>query len=236
MPDPITAPEPQPNPGAFDPEAFMTKMLAEMDKRTNATDKKFNALLAKLEAKPEPKPEGGGDPKPGEGDPTPAPQDARNIAELNANQKRMARQIEEANAQIMAWQQKAEAAEKAKLESERMSAIDSVLSGIEFASPKARQQFRDAYAGKVERDEDGALIVRTDRGEPLPFNTYLTAEAESSPHFLAAAGKGGAGATGGKKSFGGSKVDILGMTAAEISKLPAEQRTAAWHETVSALR
>jgi len=118
-------------------------------------------------------------------------------------------------------------AENKQVETARMAAIDAVLSDLPFPNPdgkgKAKQQFRDAYQGKVKRDEDGSFIVETDKG-PMGVDVFLKTEFEESPHFAASQGHGGAGATGGTKPAGGSKLlDIQGMTTEQILKAPKEQ-------------
>src|SRR5689334_6412267 len=92
--DPNPAPEPgsNPNPGAFNADDFMAKLLGEMDKRTNAMAKQVKELAQKMTPAPksadEPKE---GDPKPGESD----LKEARTIADLNAAMKRLAQQVKE---------------------------------------------------------------------------------------------------------------------------------------------
>lgn len=226
MLDPTPTPEPgTPNPGAFDPKAFSDSLLAEFNKGLNALDKKINGVMKALETKP---PADQANPNPPAADPAnpnpEPPKEAKTIAELNLRFERQQREIDAVKAESAASKKEKEEAIQGRLEAERVTAFDKVIQDIPFASPKARQQFRDAYLPKVVRDDDGAFVVNTDKGA-IGYDQYLKAEAEDSPHLLAAQGSGGAGATGGKKPGAiNAKVDVLAMTGAQIHALPAEAK------------
>jgi hypothetical protein len=233
MPEPNPAPEPEvtPNPGAFDPEAFMTKLMGEFDKRTNAMDKKLNKLADQLK---QPKPvDPPADPAT---DPT-TPQDPPkkvSEADLNAKLALLTRQIETLTQENMSSKKAAEEESKKRLEAERVAAFDAAIADIPFADAKARATFKKAYLPDVVRDEDGNLVAQTDKG-PMAFAEYLKAEAESQPALLISEGHRGAGANAGKKAFGGQKIDIFNMSQKEIQALKPEVRDQLLAEAAAAL-
>lgn len=224
--DPGAGPtDPQnPPPGAFDPKAFSEMLLGEIDKRINALDKKINGVVKSLE----PKPADPAAPPPADPAAPPAePKEARTIAELNIELASLRKKTDALVNENAAEKKARELAEEKQRELARMSAIDAVLNDLPFPSPKAKQQFRDAYQGKVKRDEDGTYIVESEKG-PLGFDIYLKSEFDESPHFAARAGHSGAGATPGQKPGGSSKLlDVLNMTTAQILAAPKEQVDAA---------
>ncbi len=231
-----------PNPGAFDPDAFMSKLLGEFDKRVNAMDKKFNKFTEGQKAKPEGQkatdPAPVADPK--AADPASDPQvgdlkaDAKTVAEFNAKLHQMSRSLELVTRESEERKKIAEQETQKRMEAERVQAFDSAIQDIPFADAKARSTFRKAYLGDVVRDDEGNLVAMTEKG-PMAIKEYLSAEAQAQPSLLAKEGHAGAGADRGKKAFGGSKIDIFTMSAAEIAKLDPKVRDQLLVEAASAL-
>lgn len=207
-------PPKDPNPGV-DLDAFAAKLLGEFDKRVNAIDKKINVITKQLEPK-EPPP--AGDPPAGD-PPVAEPPQAKTVAELNSQIAGMRKQLENLTTENVSEKKRREVAEKAAGEEKRVNAFDSAIADVPFVSPKARQQFRDAYLQKVVTDDDGNFVVNTDKG-PMAYADFLKSEAESSTHLLAPQGSGGSGASAGTKPRGGSKIDIANMSVAEVAALP----------------
>jgi hypothetical protein len=231
---PNTGPDPN-NPAsqAFDMKAFKDELMREFSTALGGATQSLKKDVAKMiaETKPaasaeptNPNPDPAADPA----NPAEPPKDAKTVAELNA-------QFQSLQKKFMATEQRVVQAEKEKseernmrLEGERLTAIDRVLADLPFPneSPKARQQFRDAYQSKVKRDEDGTFVVETDKGA-ISADTFLRTEFEDSPHFAAPQGHGGAGANAGKKPAGGAKLlDVVNMTDSEIAKAPKDLRDA----------
>ena len=239
--DPITpAAGSDPNPGAFDPDAFMSKLLGEFDKRTNAMDKKFNKFL-ETQKKPDAAPKAG-DPAPG-GDPqVDAPPlvdpalkgDAKALAEMNAKLHAMSRTLETVTRESEDRKRTAEEETSKRMEGERVSAFDLAIQDIPFADAKSRQTFRKAYLADVVRDEEGNLVAQTEKG-PMAIKEYLIAEAQAQPSLMAKEGHSGGGANSGKKNFGANKIDIFTMTQAEIGKLDPKVRESLLVEAAAAL-
>lgn len=233
-----------PNPGAFDPEAFMSKLLSELDKRTNAMDKKVSKLAEQMKTKP-------ADPiipvtKPGEAPIIPVaadpaiPQDPqrpvadRGTADLNAKLMNLERALENVTRESAQRKAEAEQATARQMELERQSAFDTAIADIPFLDAKSRLTFRKAYINDLVRDDDGNLVVQTDKG-PVSYGEFLKGEALAQPGLLAKEGHSGAGAAGGKKSFGNKMPDIFSMTSAEIAKLPIQIREQLIVEAAQAL-
>lgn len=210
-----------PNPGAtFDPVAFKAELKSELMGDFNKTLNGFASGLKKdigklLEPK-EPTPPAGDPPA---GDPPVDPPPAKTIAETNANIARLSKQVETLTRENASEKERRVAAEKREGEEKRVNAFDSAIADVPFVSPKARQQFRDAYLQKVVADDDGNFVVNTDKG-PMAYADFLKSEAESSAHLLAPQGSGGSGATAGTKPRGGTRIDIANMSVADIAALP----------------
>lgn len=233
LPGQPTNPAPDPgsnnNPGAtFDPAAFKADIMGEFHRTLNGFASTLKKDFGKLlEPKTTPDPANPSDPAADPNAPPaePAQPPAKTVADVSLR-------LEQTNRALAATQKELADEKKAKqeetnkrLESERLAAIDKVLGELDFPPGKAKQQFRDAYQHKVVRDDEGNLVVNTDKG-PLGVDLYLRAEFEDSPHFGAPRGSGGAGATGGKRPAGGPTMDISQMSPAEILKLPESQRAA----------
>jgi hypothetical protein len=211
---PAAAPEAPPAggapiPGAFDPVAFEAKL--------NAMFNGFAASLKKDVTKMLKKPA-----DPPAGDPPvvdPPAQESKTIAELNLRLAQNEKKQKEIADLLAASQKETETAKQAAAEEKRIGAFQTAIADIPFANPKARQQFTDAYIGKVKYAEDGSLIVDTPNG-PVGHDVFLKMEAENSPHFLEPQGHGGAGATGGKKPMGAPKINVLDMTTEQLINMP----------------
>lgn len=170
-------------------------------------------------------------PAPPAGDPPADPpiQESKTINELNlriAQNEKTQKTLQE---KVDAAEKATEAAKAQAMEEKRIAGFQSAIADIPFASPKARQQFTDAYIGKVKYADDGSLIVDTDTG-PIGHAAFLQAEAENSPHFLAPQGQGGAGANAGKKGPQSKTPDIREMTTAQILKMTPEEQSQSFAE------
>jgi len=237
MPEPVVnpAPEPKTDPG-FDPTAFaatlMEQFKTELNKGLNAMDKKINKLSEpKPDSKPEPKPQ---DPAVDPTNPNDLKPDPKTLPELNARIQKLTLQLEAISQENATSKKAAEESKAKQLETERVAAFDAAIADIPFADAKARATFRKAYLADVVRDEDGNLVAQTDKG-PMAYAEYLKAEAQSQPSLLLKEGHSGAGASGGKKAFGSSKIDIFSMSQKEIAALPTEVRDQLLAEAASAL-
>ena len=171
-----------PNPGgvpAFDPTAFRTEIMSEFNKTLNGFAASLKKDMAKLTEKPEPEPI----PNP---DTPPAPE-AKTIADLNIWLGQMEKASEGQHRRLEAQKQETVAAKALAAEEKRVGAFNAAITDIPFASPKAREQFRDAYLGKVKYSEDGSLIVE-DRQRPGQPRCIPQGRGRQQPPFSRSAG------------------------------------------------
>lgn len=227
-----------PNPGAapFDATAFEARMAELFNKGINALDKKIKGLEEKMAAPPPaPAPAPGVDPN----NPNPAephePPKAKTQAELTLDVTRLQRQFEASQKAQKDAEAKAAEKEALVIEGNRKAAFMSSIQDFQFANPKARQQFIDAYQSKVKVNDQGEHIVDTDAG-PVTVKQFMESEFDSSPHFAAPAGHGGSGASGGSRVNGGNRIrDYANMTDAQVMQVPAAERNADWAELAKSL-
>lgn len=118
-------------------------------------------------------------------------------------------------------------AEERSLKTDKESKIRSVLSGFTFVSPEAADDLFNLLDGAISRTESGELIG----GDNLPFDVFIKDYVPAKKaHFLAPAGKGGSGATGGTTRHDNNRVNLEdikpGMDQASIAKTAAAIRAA----------
>lgn len=118
-------------------------------------------------------------------------------------------------------------AEERSLKTDKESKIRSVLSGFTFVSPEAADDLFNLLDGAISRTDSGELIG----GDNLPFDVFIKDYVPAKKaHFLAPAGKGGSGATGGTTRHDNNKVNLEdikpGMDQASIVKTAAAIRAA----------
>jgi hypothetical protein len=225
------------NPGAFDSKAFLQELLGEFDKRTNALDKKINALQKSMTTKPtEGDSSAGGDSAGGGdsgGDTSKNKPDKPEIKDpaVNAVIQNLQRQVNQLTKQAMEAQKREQEATAARLETERLTAIRNHLNAVPFKDQESRDLYYDAVAGKVTRDESGELIVSTKDG-PLPFTDYIDSHVEKFPNLLQPKVGGGAGATGGTRKLG-SGPNIDHMTPAQIAALKPEEKAQLYQDVAA---
>lgn len=209
-------------PPPFDPKVFMGEIMtgfkAELNTTINVFDKKFKELEAKITTTPVK--------KEGEGDP---PAEPKTIADLNAKLIESNKQIEGITKQLDEQTKARQKAEADALEQSRVSSFHSALEGLEFATPKAKQQFVAALLPSVKRAEDGSLFISNDKGEPIAMEAYVKTEYNDSTHLQPAPVRsGGAGVTAGSRAPANStgfnyKPD---MTPAQVAKLSEADKQA----------
>lgn len=233
--------DPNPNPGAvaFDPAAFESRMAELFNKGINALDKKINALEAKIPRPPDPanpNPVGGDPANPNPADPAPhqEPPKTLNSAELTLKLTSLEKVLQNEQKLRQAAEKQAQEEKAHVVEEKRKSAFMESIANLEFANPKARQQFIDAYLAKVKVDDTGAHVVETDAG-PVGVQQFMQSEFDASPHFAAPGGRGGAGATAGAKVSGGNRMpDILNMNSSQVLAIPQAQRDSMLTELATA--
>ena len=220
--DPTPEPGSNPNPGAFDPAAFRTELMAELNKAVNGAIK---GLKNELKAS-QPKPEGdtpSGDPTP---EPKPAPNPAIDPA-VNAELQSLRKQLQQAPEQIGAVTKERETERTARLETERTTAVRDVLNGIPFKDQAKRDLFFRATIGDIKRDDQGKLVAETDNGL-MPADAYLKSlvEQESYQDMLAPKGSGGAGARNGSPTMqvGGRRWTMADLTPEKVASLKPEEQ------------
>jgi hypothetical protein len=218
--DPPVA-DPQHTPPVFDPESFMTKILGEFDKRTNALDKKLTAITKSIVKEP-----AAADPPADPNNPPADPPANPKIADPAVNTELQALRKQIANLQKSNEESTAreKAATGARLENERQTAIRNVLNAVEFRDQESRDLVFNAVLPTVKRDDDGSLIADSANG-PISFDAHVKSYAEKFPYLLAPKGGGGAGAsasTGGRKAAGGP-IRMSDLTPEKINALKPEE-------------
>lgn len=180
-------------PPVFDPAAFQTTLLAEIDKRVNGLDKKYKASFdgfkTTLETyRPKAEEPHVEDPKTGEKGP-----DLEKIAQqrrIDALEKRDAEREKTT----------AERERKAE-EKERYSDIRAKLGGMQLAGDAEIETAFRLFRDEVRRDEEGGLIAGPD-GEP--FDKYMARQIQTVyPFLLPSRNVGGAGAAKGGNTANG---------------------------------
>lgn len=219
-------------PVTFDSAAFKTEILGELDTRINTavngatkglkTD--FQKMMDELSAKIVPVVTKKGDDVVGE---------PKSIAELNTRLVAQDKVVKDITAKLEQTEKDKQEALKTARESSRVSAFDSAIGDLQFASPKAKQQFRDAYLNKVEYGEDGNSLIIKVGDKPMEMAGFLANEYNESTHLQPPQSRGGAGASAGKVvNTSGFNFDA-NMTPAQVNALPAEQKQA-YREQLSA--
>lgn len=116
------------------------------------------------------------------------------------------RELRRVKADIDSLKKERDNERNARLESEKRSTIQEVIGRIRFRDDAAQRLFRKSIEGDIVRDDDGKLVARVDNGqggtEDLPIDSYIQDQAALLPGLLAAEGRGGSGATGGKNQAG----------------------------------
>lgn len=220
-------------PPTFDPAAFKTELMGEVNKTLNGFAGSLKKDIGKFFEPKEQTQTTTQQTTTTEAATTEAPKDVKTVAEVNGELVKLRKALETLTTENANSKKAAEDSEKKRLDTERIAAVDNVLADIQFASPKAREQFRAAYAGQVVRDDDGNLIVQTYKG-PVAYKDYLTSEADASPHFLAPQGSGGSGATAGARPRQGQKATIFDLSQAEYAKLTTEQKNGMLQDSIRA--
>lgn len=190
-PNPITPPP------AFDPEAFATRILGEVNKGFNAMDKKFNALSKSVTPAA---PAAAGPNAPAPADPAVAPDPPANpkiTPEVNAELAQLKRQIAQLTSDNKKANDDKETERKSRLDTERATAIRGALNDIPFHTDELRSLFFEAVQKDIKREEDGTFVADSEAGV-LPMKTYLKDLAERKyGQMLVPKGGGGAGANAG---------------------------------------
>jgi hypothetical protein len=214
-------------PGAFDATAFRTELrtelLTEIRKDLNGIAKSLKTDISKLlEKKAEP-PAG----EPPAGEPPVDPTDPKIDPVLNAKFQKHEREMAELKKKYEAAEAKSEAAERARLETERVTFVRNTLNELSFGDQSKRELFFKATQGDVKYDDEGRLVVETDSGV-LPAADWLKTQAETTYSFmLASKGGGGAGAgPGNKRDSGvrGGPVKMSDLTPEKINAMKPEER------------
>lgn len=211
---------------AFDATAFQATLMAEVNKAVNgAVAGVKKDILKQIETLKQPTVTDPPPTDPASGNQESKKQDTETTA--------LKRQLEALQRTVEQQTERAKQADLKRQEAERLSTFNDALTNAQFANEKARQQFTDAYLGKLTWSEDeAAWVVNTDKG-PLKARDFLKAEYEASTHLQPPTGSGGAGATAGRT---GSRLpDISQMSPAQIRNLPAEQRAGLMQEAAAAI-
>lgn len=215
-------------PPVFDPDAFVTKLLAEFDKRVNALDRKITAIgkaPKPTEADPPTPP---ADP-PADPKPNPAIDPAVN-AELIALRKDVARLTKENKTSA----EERDNAKKAQAESERVGAIRAALQEVPFRTTESGQNLIDqAYklvSPDVVKAEDGTFVVNSKDGGPLLLKDYVKStflDGEMSFMVQPKGSPGGAGARPGQApTNGGRRWTMADLEPAKMNALTTDQQQA----------
>lgn len=177
-------------PVAFDPEAFSKTMMAEFNRTLNGAMKTLKGDFTKsIEAlKPlnagasgDENANGGGDKGGGDGK---GGNHLARLSQIEAANKALLEKIDGLNASNVKER-------GARLEVERLSAVNAVLNTIKFRDPASRELFFKSFQGDVTRDDEGNIIAVGDDRNPLTIEQYLTAKADALPHLMAPKGDGG---------------------------------------------
>lgn len=220
---------------AFDPVAFKTEIVGEVNKALQGALKANKNDIAKLfegfRAKPP------NDPPPGDPPPAEPPVGGKPPIDpaLNARMQQYERENAAAKAAIDALTKERDTEKASNLEKDRVAAVKDALSGVPFKDEASRQLFFDANIGKVKRDDDGNLVVETDAGL-LPAKDYLKTRAESMDSLMAPIGTGGAGAKGANGLPGGRRGNWTLEDIGRIHSMKPEEQASlrAWIATQAA--
>lgn len=187
---------------AFDSEAFKTSILADIDTKLNGFSKTLKIDVEKILTSK------GGDQKKDDdtlnpdGTPkvvTPPVAEPKTISELNARLNALTSDLTKTRTELDGERKLRSDSQAAQLELERVKAFDDIINGQEFqfATPKAKQQFRAAYINNLIRDETGNLVIKGPNDTPMEPATFLKTEYTESTHLQPYTGRGGAGTTRG---------------------------------------
>jgi hypothetical protein len=207
-------------PAAFDPAAFQTSLLGEVNKTLNGFAKSFKLDLGKLTAAAQsalvtdPNPDidlAAGAVKP--------PSDPALAAQFKA----MERQNRLLTEQFAAMQKTNEATTAAAEVKERHSSIRDTLAGFQFGSESQRDTAFRIFKDDIKRTADGSLVGGADEA---PLKEYVTAQMANHAYLLAAKSVDSAGARNGGRQAGVKSVDFdaikQGMSAADMSAAAAQ--------------
>jgi hypothetical protein len=111
--------------------------------------------------------------------------------------------------------------------------VEIATASIDFANPKARQQFRDVCLNKIKTDKSGNYF-ETDRGR-VSVEEFIKRELEEAPFLLASHGSASAGASVTTKPKGPRRFPIQDMPTTEYLKLSQEQKSKMLQEACSAI-
>lgn len=185
--------QPQNNSGGFDPAAFRTDVMTELNKAINGISKQFRTEITKLSEQLKPKPEPEGD-----GNAAPAPATTGTHAnlppEVSAEIQNLNRQLKKLKEDTETLNQQREEERKRRLEAERISTIKEAMNSVQFRDEASAKTFFKAIERDVRRNEEGELIAVGDDGVALPVADYVRSMAENLPGLLPPRGNGGSGA------------------------------------------
>jgi hypothetical protein len=207
-----------PNPGAFDPAAFETKIMAAMNNAMNGIAKSLKTDLTKLI---QPNPPQDPDPNPDPANP-PNPKPNAQDPQTNAELQSQRRELAALSKRLKDAEEREKKATDSQLETERVTSIRSVLNDIPFADQASRDLFFSGVTTKIKRDENGSLIAESEAGT-LPYKDFIQSEAERYPRLLAPTGASGAGAKPGR-SAGGKRWSAADLEPAAYAKLKPEEQ------------
>jgi hypothetical protein len=218
---------------AFDPAKLIADAMKSLDDKMNVTvngaikgvktdfEKSLDDKLAKFT-----KTEVVMDPATGE---------PKTIAELNSALKGLQATVEKTQIELKTERELKVQLEISNSEKDRVSSFDRAIGDFAFASPKAKQQFRDSNLNRVIRDDQGNLVVKADDGTVLDVPGFAKLEYEASPHLQPTFGKGGSGAQKPNVGAGGGAFSFKSdITVAEINALPKEQKDAYRQQVLAA--
>lgn len=205
----------------FDPETFRTTLMSELkdefSKMLGGHVKELKKEMAKVQTTAKPAETASS------GTEETVPASTTGTATQKAEENKANLELKRMREQLDQLTQKATAAEKAKLEAERVSAIKDAMSGIQFKDDSASRFFFKSISTDIERDEDGSLVAKGADGNYLPVTDYVKQQAELLPGLIAPKGLGGSGAVAGKKTAS------TGLTLEDIKPgMTKEQKDAIW--------
>lgn len=117
----------------------------------------------------------------------------------------------------------AEGERSQRLNTERLTHVNNILTDIPFLDGPSRELFFRSYRDDVKRDDEGSFVVETPRGL-VTAKQYLTDMANTMPHLLKPKDSGGSGAKSGKATVGGWIPTMDDLSPANWAKMTDEQR------------
>ena len=196
---------------AFDPAAFQTSLMGEVNKAINGAVARFEKLVKPAKADP-----GTG------GDPTPVTDPDPATDPKAAGNDKFAKELARVNARLEASEKARTQAESKAEEKDRHSTIKSELSKLQYAKPNGQDKAFKLIADQIKRNEDGSL--ETPDGTPLSEWITKTIETEYD-ELLTPRQVGGSGTTSSGKGKGAAEVQLEdikpGMTEEQLSRVYA---------------